>query len=116
MVNNLTTKLDHTFSALGDPTRRAILRRLARGPATVRELSKPFHVSKPAISKHLRVLENAGLMRRQIVGREHVCRLDPKPLATASSWIEKQREIWSGLLDSLEVYLKQEQAQEENKK
>lgn len=109
------SRLDQTFSALGDPTRRAILQRLAQGPATVKELSRPFTISKPAISKHLRVLEQAGLMSRHIDGRRHVCRLETKAMTEAVTWIEKQREVWSGLLDSLELYLKQDQAQEEKK-
>lgn len=97
--------LDRTFSALSDPIRRSILGRLAHGPATVGELAAPFDVSPPAISKHLRVLETAGLLSRRVEGRVHWCRIRPKPMKEAVSWIEKQRTVWEGLLDSLEDYL-----------
>ncbi len=107
MVNYQTQHLDHTFSALADPTRRAILQRLTRGPATVGELRKPFSMSAPAISKHLRILEQAGLMERQKKGRTHWCSLGPSPLANAEEWIHKQRTLWNGLLDSLEIFLEE---------
>lgn len=105
MVNNAAAQLDQTFSALSDPTRRAIVQRLARGPATVKELASPFKVSAPAISKHLRVLERAGLMRREVDGRVHHCSLHTQPIKQAVSWMEQQRGLWESLLDSLEAYV-----------
>jgi DNA-binding transcriptional ArsR family regulator len=97
--------LDATFGALSDPTRRAILARLARGEATVTELAAPFDVSLPAVSKHLRVLESAGLLRREIDGRIHRCRLAPRPMKDAAAWIETYRVFWEGQLDALANYL-----------
>jgi DNA-binding transcriptional ArsR family regulator len=109
MVNYSTasenTPLDATFGALADPTRRAILARLARGEATVTELAAPFDVSLPAVSKHLRVLESAGLLRREIDGRIHRCRLAPEPMKDAAAWIERYRVFWDGQLDALANYL-----------
>ena len=93
--------LDATFGALADPTRRAILARLARGEATVTELAAPFDVSLPAVSKHLRVLESAGLLRREIDGRIHRCRLAPEPMKDAAAWIETYRVFWEAQLDAL---------------
>src|ERR1700738_2565520 len=98
MVNYSTVSdnapLDATFGALADPIRRAILSLLARGQATVSELAAPFDVSLPAVSKHLRVLESAGLLQREIDGRVHRCRLAPKPMKAAAAWIEKYRAFW----------------------
>src|SRR5271166_6296069 len=109
MVNYSTAAadapLDATFGALADPTRRAILARLARGEATVKELSAPFDVSLPAISKHLRVLESAGLLRREVDGRIHHCRLDADPMKDAASWIEQYRAFWEFQFDALQKYL-----------
>jgi DNA-binding transcriptional ArsR family regulator len=99
------TPLDTTFGALADPTRRAILARLARGEATVTELAAPFDVSLPAVSKHLRVLESAGLLRREIDGRIHRCRLAPQPMKDAAAWIETYRIFWEAQLDALANYL-----------
>lgn len=90
-----TAALDQTFAALADPTRRAIVRRLARGEATVGELAGPFDMSLPAVSKHLKVLEGAGLVARRREGRLHHLRLVPRPLEAASRWIEDQHR-WSG--------------------
>jgi DNA-binding transcriptional ArsR family regulator len=98
-------RLDRTFAALSDPTRRAILARLAEGEATVGELARPFRVSRPAISKHLRVLERAGLVQRQREGRVSRCGLDAEPMRDAAEWIERYRAFWSGQLDSLARYL-----------
>jgi DNA-binding transcriptional ArsR family regulator len=109
MVNYSTVSdnapLDATFGALADPTRRAILARLARGEATVSELAAPFDVSLPAVSKHLRVLESAGLLRREINGRIHRCRLAPEPMKDAAAWIETYRIFWEAQLDALANYL-----------
>lgn len=108
MVNYLAPKLDRTFSAVSDPTRRAILSRLSRGEATVKELAAPFKISLPAISRHLRVLEEAGLMRRRRVGRTHFCRLDAAPLGDAASWLAMYERFWDARLQSLDEYLSQE--------
>ena len=97
--------LDRTFAALADPTRRAILARLARGEATVGELARPFRVSRPAVSKHLRVLEQAGLVQRERDGRVSRCALDAEPMREAAEWVERYRVFWTGRLDSLERYL-----------
>lgn len=105
MVNNNALKLDRTFSALGDATRRSMLAQLAYGPAPVKKLAEPFPISAPAISKHLRVLEAAGLISREKRGREHWCRLEERNMAEAAKWIETQRAVWNDLLDSLESYL-----------
>ena len=97
-------QLDATFAALADPTRRAILARLATGEASVNELAEPFDMSQPAISKHLRVLERAGLISRSRVAQRRPCRLEAKPLAEADEWLERYREFWEasfGRLDSL---------------
>jgi DNA-binding transcriptional ArsR family regulator len=110
------TLLDATFGALSDPTRRAILARLARGEATVSELAEPFNISLPAISKHLRVLESAGLLQREIDGRMHRCRLAPQPMKDAAAWIEKYRVFWENQFDALAKYLESTASQEEEKK
>jgi DNA-binding transcriptional ArsR family regulator len=97
--------LDRVFSALGDPTRRAIISELRRRPATVTEIARPFPVSLNAISKHVMVLERAGLIQREIHGREHLCRLRAKPLRDADRWLEHYREFWTTRLDALERHL-----------
>src|ERR671916_2837307 len=89
-----SSRLDATFSALADPTRRAILARLARGDASVTELAKPFAMSQPAISKHLKVLERAGLISRGRDAQRRPCRLQAKPLAEADGWLEAYRQLW----------------------
>ncbi len=94
--------LDHTMLALADPTRRAILQRLGDGEARVTELAAPFAMSLNAVSKHIRMLERADLVRRRRVGREHLLSLNPKPLDDAALWIEQQRELWTRRLDALE--------------
>jgi DNA-binding transcriptional ArsR family regulator len=104
MVTNVR-KLDRTFAALSDSTRRAILARLAEGETTVGELARPFRMSRPAISKHLRVLERAGLVQRQREGRVSRCELDAEPMRDAAQWIERYREFWGDRLDSLARYL-----------
>ena len=97
--------LDRIFAALSDPTRRAILARLRRGPASVGELARPFPVSFAAVSKHLGVLERAGLVRREARGRERRCHLDARPLCAAAAWTDAYREFWEGRLDALEAFL-----------
>lgn len=114
MVTNTET-LDLTFSALADATRREILARLASGDATVGELARPFHISRPAISKHLRVLERAGLVRRTRDGRLSRCILDATPMRDAAEWVEKYRLFWESQLDSLSKFLEQQSDRKENK-
>ena len=100
--------LDAVFGALADGTRRAILAKLAQGPAPVMELAEPFAMSLPAISKHLKVLERAGLLHRDKQGRVHRCSLDPAPMGEAATWIEHTRAFWQGRLDGLDQYLKKQ--------
>ena len=113
MVNHSLRSLDATFSALADPTRRAILARLAYGEASVTELAEPFSVSLPAISKHLRVLERAGLLTREIDGRVHRCRLAAEPLKDAAEWIAPYQQFWEGQFDALAAYLHETASNEE---
>lgn len=93
--------LDLVFAALSDATRRGLLSRLVDGEASVGDLAQPLRMSLPAVSKHLRVLEDAGLLRRRIEGRTHYLSASPKPLAAAQDWIERHRQLWSGSLDRL---------------
>lgn len=106
-------QLDTTFAALADPTRRAILMRLASGQATVTELAEPFAMSLPAISRHLKVLERAGLIARGRAAQSRPCRLAPTPLAEAAEWIDRYRQFWEESFDRLEGYLKKLQAEEQ---
>ena len=99
------THLDATFAALADPTRRAILARLASGDATVNELAEPFSMSQPAISKHLKVLERAGLISRGRDAQRRPRRLEAQPLADASEWLERYREFWEGNFQRLDALL-----------
>jgi DNA-binding transcriptional ArsR family regulator len=105
--------LSATFAALADPTRRAILSRLALGEASVTELAEPFDISLPAITKHLKVLEGAGLISRGRQAQWRPCRLEAKPLQEASGWIEEYRRFWDESIDRLEEYLRELQAQEQ---
>lgn len=98
-------ELDRVFSALADPTRRAILRRLTHRPATINEIARPFPVSLNAVSKHVMVLERAGLLHREIKGREHHCRIEPRPLREADEWLEHYRHFWEQRMDALEAYV-----------
>ena len=98
-------RLSSTFAALADPTRRAILARLAKGEAGVSELAEPFAMSLPAVSKHLKVLEQAGLITRSREAQWRPCRLQAKPLKDAAGWIEHYRRYWEASLDRLEDYL-----------
>ena len=102
-----TDVLDRTFSALSDPTRRAILARLADGETTVTELAEPFAMSLPAVSKHLKVLERAGLITRGRHAQWRPCRLEPAPLKEASDWLEEYRRLWEERLDRLDEYLRE---------
>ncbi|KRA20037.1 MULTISPECIES: metalloregulator ArsR/SmtB family transcription factor [unclassified Lysobacter] len=114
-----TQRLDATFAALADPTRRAILARLASGEATVTELAEPFAMSQPAISKHLKVLEHAGLITRGRDAQRRPCRIEAQPLAEANVWLEHYRRIWEQnyqRLDALLVQLQAEQAPKPTKK
>ena len=95
--------LNQIFQALADPTRRAILDRLATGEATVGRLSKPFSLSLAAVSKHLGVLEHAGLVRREARGRERVCRINPAALEDAQAWLDFHERFWTGRLDALQA-------------
>ena len=99
--------LDTTFAALADPTRRAILARLAAGDATVGDLAEPFRISLPAISRHLKVLEEASLIERERDGQHRRCRLKPDALASAREWLDFHKRFWSGSLDRLEEHLKE---------
>lgn len=100
-----STELDRIFSALADPTRRAILRSLTRRPATINEIAEPFPVSLNAISKHVMVLERAGLLRREIKGRQHHCRIEARPLRQADAWMSHYRQFWDDRLDALAIYV-----------
>jgi DNA-binding transcriptional ArsR family regulator len=101
-------KLDAVFSALGDPTRRRILSRLASGPASISELAQPFAMTLPAVSKHLRVLEHAGLMRRERDGWYHRCYLEAGPLESAASFLTRYQPFWERTLDELARYVESE--------
>jgi DNA-binding transcriptional ArsR family regulator len=105
MVNYSPKTLNRTFAALADPTRRRILAHLARGDECVTHLARPYAMSLPAISKHLRVLEKAGLLRRRRYGRVHEMQLEAKPLKQAAAWVEEYRKFWEGSLDRLAAYL-----------
>jgi DNA-binding transcriptional ArsR family regulator len=98
-------RLDATFAALADPTRRAILSRLARGEASVMELARPFAMSQPAISKHIRVLERAGLVSRHRAAQRRPCRLEAQPMADATAWLERYRQHWEGQFQQLDALL-----------
>jgi len=98
-------RLSATFQALADPTRRAILARLASGEASVNDLAKPFAISQPAISKHLKVLERAGLISRSREAQYRPCKLEPQALKSVDEWLEEYRRLWEARLDRLEAYL-----------
>ena len=105
MVEYTKESLTRVFSAVADPTRRAILRTLAEHPATITEIAKPFPVSLNAVSKHVMVLERAGLVRREVRGREHLCSLESRPLRDATAWLDHYRRFWDVRLDALERYV-----------
>jgi DNA-binding transcriptional ArsR family regulator len=108
----MTDRLSATFSALADPTRRAILARLALGETSVKELAEPFEMSAPAISKHLKVLENAGLITRGREAQWRPCKLEPQALKSVDEWLERYRRLWEERFDRLEEYLRELQAKE----
>ena len=108
MVELQTPQMNSVFHALGHATRRQMLRDLAAGERTVSELAQPFAMSLAAASKHIKVLEGAGLIRREVKGRTHVCRLEPGPLASAHEWLGFYERFWSSRLDLLEQLLRDE--------
>jgi len=108
-----TDHLSTTFAALADPTRRAILARLASGETSVSELAKPFEMTLPAVTKHLKVLQRAGLVTQGRRAQWRPCRLDPKPLREVADWVEQYRRFWDERLDRLGDYLRELQAKEE---
>lgn len=110
MVEQETPQLNSVFHALGDATRRQMLRDLTDGERTVSQLAEPFSITLAAASKHIKVLEVAGLIRREVRGRTHLCRLDPGPLATAHEWLSVYERFWTGRLDVLERLLREEDA------
>jgi len=112
MVKYSPRLLDRTFGALADPTRRRILEQLAHGDRCVTDIARPYSMSLPAVSKHLRVLEKAGLVRRRRDGRVHRLKLDAAPMRQAQQWIEEYRRFWEESFDRLDEYLKELQAKE----
>jgi DNA-binding transcriptional ArsR family regulator len=106
MVEQANSRLDAVFHALGDATRRQMLRQLAEGERTVTQLAAPFDMSLAAASKHIKALEGAGLIRREVQGRTHVCRIDASPLSDAHEWLRFYERFWHGRLDELERLLK----------
>ena len=116
MVKYASATLNRTFAALADPTRRRILAHLTRGDRRVTDLARPHAMSLPAISKHLRVLEKAGLLRRRRYGRVHQMQLDAKPLKQAAQWVEEYRKFWEGSLDRLAEYLEKQSQPLERRK
>lgn len=111
MVELQALQLDSVFHALGDATRRQMLRNLADGERTVGQLAEPFSMSLAAASKHIKALENAGLIRREVRGRTHLCHLEPGPLASAHQWLNYYERYWNDRLDRLEQLLREEDAQ-----
>lgn len=107
-----TDQLSNTFAALADPTRRAILKRLSSGETTVSELAAPFHMTLPAVTKHLKVLQRAGLITQSRHAQWRPCRLEAKPLQDVASWVDEYRAFWEQRLDRLEEYLKSLQTNE----
>ena len=104
---NASDRLDVTFLALADPTRRAILARLARGDASVTELAEPFDMSQPAVSKHLKLLERAGLVSRGRDAQRRPCKLEAKPLEAVHAWLERYRQIWDANFERLDALLEE---------
>jgi len=108
MTGNDQTQLDDVYAAIADPTRRAILRRLADGEARVTAIAQPFRMTLHAVSKHIRILEHAKLIQRRRVGREHILSINPSALDDAASWIDTQRALWTRRIDTLEALLRAE--------
>ena len=116
MVELQTPQLDSIFHALGDATRRQMLRELASGERTVGQLAEPFDISLAAASKHIKALEGAGLIRREVRGRTHMCRLNAGPLANANDWLSYYERFWTQSLDKLDALLRAEQKPSSAKK
>src|SRR5215203_7391821 len=116
MVELETSRLDTVFHALGDAKRRRMLRELADGARTVGQLAEPFAISLAAASKHIKALEHAGLIRREVRGRTHLCRLEPGPLASAHEWLSFYERFWTERLDVLERLLRQKDARKSSRK
>lgn len=116
MVEYKSVTLDRVYAALADPTRRAILSRLTQQETRVTELAEPFTMSLNAVSKHVRVLEEAGLIRREVQGRDHYLSLDATPLQEATAWLETYRQFWTQRLDRLDSFLRQKQRRTKRKK
>ena len=115
MVELQATSLNQTYAAIADPTRRAILVRLMQSEARVTELAEPFDISLNAVSKHLRVLERAQLVRRRIKGRDHYLSVNIEPLREAAEWIERYQKFWGERVDTLETFLVKKRGQRERK-
>jgi DNA-binding transcriptional ArsR family regulator len=107
MVTDKSPALDRVFHALAHPARRAMLRNLAAGERNLSELASPFNMSFPAASKHVRVLERAKLVRRRVVGRTHLCRIEPQPIADAAGWLEEWRRTWEANFERLDAVLEE---------
>jgi len=116
MVDKYSPQLDTVFQALSDPTRRSMLHALAGGQRTVSELAAPFDISLAGASKHIQMLERAGLIQREVQGRVHTCRLDARPLHAGAEWIRHYERFWTGKLDALEALLKAEDAAKKPKR
>jgi len=116
MVKCSSPSLSRTFAALADPTRRRILQHLAGGDHCVTDLARPYRMSLPAVSKHLRVLESAGLVRRKHHGRVHRMKLEARPMQQAQAWIEEYRKFWEESFDRLDEYLRALQTQGKNER
>jgi DNA-binding transcriptional ArsR family regulator len=114
MVQYRSASLDRVFHALAHPARRAMLRRLSAGERNLSELAAPLRMSFPAASKHVRVLERARLVRRRVVGRSHLCRIEAKPLAKANQWLEEYRQIWEANFQRLDALLDELKSQPKN--
>jgi DNA-binding transcriptional ArsR family regulator len=115
-MQQTSQQLDRVFFALSDSTRRGILARLAQGSTTIGELSAPFEISKPAISKHMKILETAGLIQRRISGRQHQCTLTTAGLKTAEEWLNFHRKFWESRFDALTDLLQQEESKNRSNK
>ena len=115
MVTDRSPNLNRVFHALAHPARRAILRQLTGREQNLSELSAPLRMSFPAASKHVRVLERARLVRRRVVGRTHMCRIEGKPLAEANDWLESYRQVWEGNFQRLDELLNELQSQKTNR-
>ena len=113
---NQSASLDRVFHALSDPTRRAIVARLSRGPASVSELAKPFAMAMPTLLQHLKVLEECRLIRSEKIGRVRTCEVEPAALGRAESWIAEQRAVWEGRLDRMEAYVAGLQRKDQQRK